>query len=187
MVMGQPKPKGSSKGRWIALVVVLVVAVAAAGGWYFFLRSTPEQTVKGFLEASQRNDAPAVKGYLSAESVKLMDQFGGGSSLGRIFAPGGSDQKYTIGQATRAGDTATVPVKMPMPKGAMLGSTGGGEFEMPFSVVKEEGKWKVDLKETWQAMMGALMKEMMKGMTTSPGAPGMPGMGAPSAPPAPPK
>ena len=180
------RPQGSSAGKWVALVVVLVVA-AAAGGWYFFLRSTPEQTVKGFLEASQRDDAQAVTSYMSAESVKLMDQMGGSSSVGRMFAPAGSDQKYTIGQATITGDTATVPVKMPMPKEAMLGSTGGGEFEWPFTLVKEEGKWKVDLKETWQAMLGALTKEMMKGMTTSPGAPGMPGMGAPSAPPAPPK
>ena len=181
------RPQGSSAGKWVVLVVV-IVAAAAAGGWYFFLRSTPERTVKGFLEASKRNDAQAVKSYMSAESVKLMDQFGGSSSLGRMFATGGSDQKYTIGKATITGDTATVPVKMPVPKEAMLGSTGGGEFETPFALAKEGGQWKVDLKETVQAMMGALMKEMMKGgWTKEPISPGRPGTGAPSAPPAPPK
>jgi hypothetical protein len=178
MIMNQSKPARSSKGKWTALVLILVVVAAAVGGWYFFLRATPEKAVRGFLEASDRRDINAMKSHLSAQSVRLINQFGGKMSPDKMFPRRtGKTPDYVVGKATIQGERATVPVTAAMPKEAAPYLGGKSQMEVPFVVIREEGKWKVDLIETSAAMMGAAMKEMMKGMMSQPGKGGMPGMG----------
>jgi len=179
MIMNQSKPARSSKGKWAALVVILVVAVAAVGGWYFFLRATPEKTVRAFLQASDRRDINAMKSYLSAQSVRLLNQLGGKMSPDKIFPPRtGKTPDYIVGKATIQGDKATVPVTAPMPKEAARYLAGKSQMDLPFVVIREEGRWKIDLIETAAAMAGAAIKEMMRGMISQPGKGGLPGMGA---------
>lgn len=153
-------------GKWIRLAVVAIIVLGGIGAWRLLWRPTPEQVVKGFLDASQRRDTEVAKSYLSAHSLKMTSKSGG--KVSPTFVGSGGDHRYTVGKATVSGSEATVPVKMQLPGGP--GSPmGGRDFEMPFVTVNEDGKWKVDLAKTMGAMLGAIMKESMKGMMTSPG------------------
>ncbi len=158
----RPRKSAAKKSpAGLIIVVLVVIAAAAAGGWYFFLRQGPESTVKAYLRASQTNDTAAMQATFSAESVKIT---AGSSKLGNIekmaFVNGSA---YSVGSARIDGDKATVPVKYKQSANASR-SNAPQEVEIPFALVKEDGKWKIDVLGTAMGGMGAAMGEAMKGM-----------------------
>jgi hypothetical protein len=163
--MSQTQPKytpkksgggGGSKSILIVIIVLAVVALAGAG-WYIFLRSTPEKTVKQFMQAREKGDAETVVKLLSEKSKVDSKSFTEGinQAAGQEKA---KSSVYKIGSATITGTDATVPVSFEMSKeqAAIMGS----EFTLPFCLVKEGMQWKVDSKKTEDAMMAEIMKKM---------------------------
>jgi hypothetical protein len=187
--MSQPKytPKKSGGGKsGLIVVIILIIAVLAGAAWYVFLRSTPEKTVKQFLQASEKGDKEAVVNLLSEKSKADGDSFA--RDINPMEGAKGGEKKpaYKIGPATITGTEAIVPVIFEVPKeqAAMMGS----EFSLPMCLVKEGMQWKIDSKKTENAMMAEVMKkmggmiqEMMKkgggGMEMPPPAAGGPGGG----------
>ena len=179
---GEPRERGGGQmarqarrtggsGKWIAVVVVVLVILGAGGvgAWYFLLRSTPERTLEQFMQASTRGDQEAVKACLSSESLEMADSFGDGmAGMGR-GAPrtsAGDDAEkpevdYTIGSAEVEGDKATVPLTLKMPEGVAQ-RTGTTEFKINYALVKEEGKWKVDLKATMAEMFRGFGEQLRR-------------------------
>ena len=147
------KRSGKASG-WLILIVV---AVAAAAGWYFFLRSTPEKTVKQFMAAGEANDIEAIKPLVSSKSREAISLMAGmmpkglqGSKEGK---PGAD---YEMGPAKMDGGKATVPVTFAAPE-KLAQMTGNKGLTVYYVLIKEKGKWVIDIEETGKAFLGDLM------------------------------
>ncbi len=145
-------------GRALGVVLfIIVVAAAAAAGWYFFVRSTPEKTVRQFMAASDANDVEAIKPLLSSRSREAMSRM---ESLlpkdSNAAKEKGPQTDYKLGKAKINGDKATVPMRVKLPERASkLMSTA--ELTITWGLVKEKGKWVIDMGETMNAMAGNLL------------------------------
>jgi hypothetical protein len=149
-------------GKWIAVVVVLLVlgGGGAGAGWYFFLRSTPEKTMEQYVAATMAGDEAGAKACLSSESQREAGPVAGGMGAflrglaGR--GAGGEEEKtqaeYEIGKAKIEGKRATVPLTVPVPE-RVSQATGTTEFTINCVLLKEDGRWKIDLRETGEEMM----------------------------------
>lgn len=95
--------------------------------------STPEDAVESYVAAGQDGDGAAVCDLLTADSVKLLEQFSG-SDCADVAAKDVSDlpKDFEIGDAQIDGDSGTVTV------------TGDGD-ELDIPVTNEDGEWKIDL------------------------------------------
>jgi len=142
-------------GRALGVVLfIIVVAAAAAAGWYFFVRSTPEKTVRQFMAASDANDVEAIKPLLSSRSREAMSRME--SLLPQGAKEKGPQTDYELGKARINGDKATVPMIVKLPeKASKLMSMA--ELTITWGLVKENGKWVIDMGETMKAMAGNLL------------------------------
>ena len=134
------KPSGAPKALKLIVALVVGIALAAGGAAYFFQPSTPERTVAKFVAANHAGNAGAVKRLLAENSLKQWSHyestFSTASSARRRAAP------VTIGKATIVGTTATVVVTI-----------GGDESDQtPYVCVNENGRWKLDIDLSHQAM-----------------------------------
>jgi len=144
--MSQPKsaPKKSGGGKSILTVIIVLVVIAAlaGAGWYVFLRSTPEKTVKQFLQAAEKGDSEAITKLLTERSKGQ-----GFEEYGKDMIPvekqeGEKEPPYTIGKAEITGNTAIVPVTTKI-EDKMAAAIFGGELKVSLALMKEAGRWKI--------------------------------------------
>ncbi|MBD3291462.1 MAG: hypothetical protein GF393_00950, partial [Armatimonadia bacterium] len=131
------------------VVVVLVLALIAGGLWYFVLRSTPEKTVTGMLEAVRAGDEEALKAYLTEQS-----QEDAGLVLGltrKLAGNATGKPRYTIDEPVISENVATVSVQFPL--GDTISTLTGMEtFNMPYVLHREGQTWLVDTADTQEEL-----------------------------------
>ena len=129
--------KLNSKRAAIGVVAVAAALVVGCGGDDSSDDSgNPEDAVQSFYDASKAKDAEAACATLTADS---QDFAAGGedsceASFQKSVDSGQADipDSIEIGDVSTEGDTATVPV------------TADGQ-DTEFTVVQEDGEWKIDL------------------------------------------
>ena len=128
--------KLNSKRAAIGVVAVTAALVVGCGGDDSSDSGNPEDAVQAFYDASKSEDAEAACATLTADS---QDFAAGGeesceASFQKSVDSGQADipDSIEIGEVTTEGDTATVPV------------TADGQ-DTDFTVVQEDGEWKIDL------------------------------------------
>ena len=142
-------------GSAAVVVVVIVAILAIAGGavWYFLIRSTPENAVATMLQAQAEGDQEKLKSVLTERSQQWASMAGGPMDTG---AGGDGTPAYEIGVAQVDGERATVPVTYPLPA-PMQQMSDTPDFTLNYVTHHEDGRWKVDLQDTIESMMGDLM------------------------------
>ncbi len=115
---------------------------------------SPTETLKKFIEASQKKDVETIKKLLSKGSLELIEKTAKeqNTTVDELLKKDDGTQMKGLPE-TRGekieGDTASVEVKNQMK----------GDFEtIPF--VKEDGKWKVALDKFMQDVMKKMNEEM---------------------------
>ena len=128
--------KLNSKRAAIGVVAVTAALVVGCGGDDSSDSGNPEDAVQAFYDASKSEDAEAACATLTTDS---QDFAAGGeesceASFQKSVDSGQADipDSIEIGEVTTEGDTATVPV------------TADGQ-DTDFTVVQEDGEWKIDL------------------------------------------
>jgi len=136
----------------LALLAVLYSCKTGSSG-------SPKNTVESFIEASKSGNLDEVKKYISKSDVSLLEM--GQRVLANIdpakskemqekmsekFKEKTKDAKIDIGDEKIDGNNATVNVAF------ML---NGKSEEHPFSLVKEDGQWKISLISTGMNNSGA--------------------------------
>lgn len=156
----------SRRGRAAAAVVVIIAILAIAGGavWYFVLRSTPEKAVATMLHAMQEGDQETLRSVLTERSQSFASMATGPMSM----PLGEGEEAFTVGAAEVEGEQARVPVTFPLPEQVSQMSETG-MVDLTYVVHREEGKWKVDLEDTFKAMMSDMMSGI--GNMVKPGEP----------------
>ena len=129
---------------------------------------SPKKTVASFIEAAKTGDLTEIKKYISKSDASIMDI--GHSFLSKLDPDGGKnmmdkmskefkektkDAKIEIKDEKIDGDNATVNVEF----------VHEGKTETrPFSLVKEEGLWKVSLMSTGMKNSGGNQQDMEDAM-----------------------
>lgn len=167
----KPEPvKSSGSGAMIA-VILLVIALIGGGGfayWKFVAqKSGPKGTVRQFLAAAQKHDLEAMKSYLCKSTLAnpyLTDKFYEG--IDTALEKNNNKRKpvegidFTLIAGPNDDTTATVYVKDKVWK-----SSTPEEFKekgVPLILVKEDNKWKIDVTQTIQQMMGPIMRQLQQ-------------------------
>ncbi|MGI5816782.1 MAG: hypothetical protein ACOX9R_01660 [Armatimonadota bacterium] len=142
MIRALHRRRGSAAG---GVIVVLVLALAAGALWYFVLRSTPQKTVGGLLEAARVGDEQMMLEYLTPQS---RSEPGLVIGLTRRLAgePAGEPQ-YSIGEPVVGETTATVPVEFPVGN-TIATLTGMRTLTVPYVLHREGQTWLVDTAAT---------------------------------------
>jgi hypothetical protein len=126
-------PKRRSLFIWLALLVIVFA------GWYFFVRSTPEKTVREFIAVNKNltdstsDGITAMNALISAKSENV------GYDPWAILphAENINETEYIVGQAAIDGNKAVVKIGVPASK-----------EQVPIGLIKEGRAWKIDLEET---------------------------------------
>lgn len=167
----QPIQQGTNWGA-IILVVLLLAGGAFAGWWFFMKPLPPEQVVQNFFQAAGDGNYDKFKGYLTDASIEMIKTEGGGEEkvaeqLKQAVSRGqqlGTDD-ITFGKPTFEGENKALvsmePKEKPQLPPGMPAQFANFKFEMV--LLREGGKWKIDLKETQTHMMEQV-KEMFKSM-----------------------
>jgi len=127
------------------LVLTLVLALLASVGILAGCSSggtssggqTPEQAVQAFFDAAKKQDANTTWDLMSAATQKAMQSKANWETAIKQEAP--ANFTFKVGKATVNGDKATVEV---------TGTENGETSTQTFNLVKENGKWKLDLSGT---------------------------------------
>jgi hypothetical protein len=143
------KPARAPKHRPIGLFLVIIAAVIFLV-YTFFYRSTPDNTVRQYLAARDRNDQAAQQQLLSAGTTRL-------EMIEQIATPiprkaANKPLPYTVGVASiNEEGKAQVSVSFDVPPevGIRIGSASG---DVVFGLVKEDKKWKIDGPETMKIL-----------------------------------
>jgi Domain of unknown function (DUF4878) len=141
----------------VCLVIVLYSCKSGNSG-------SPKNTISSFIEASREGNITEVKKYITRSDVSLMEI---GENLLAKFDPDGTkgmkdkmmkefkdktkDAKVEIKDEKIEGENATVNVEF----------TNNGKTETrPFSLIKEDGKWKISLVSTGMKNSGSKQKDI---------------------------
>jgi len=159
------------------VVVVLVLALIAGGLWFFVLRSTPEKTVKGMLEAVRAGDEESLSSYLTERSKDSAPMVLG---LTRKLTGGATaEPQYAIEEPAISENVATVSVQFPL--GDTISTLTGMEtFSMPYVLHREGQTWLVDAPDTQEELgrqfAGGIMNILRRFILPGggPGGPGAP-------------
>ncbi len=89
-----------------------------------------------------------------------------------------SGGKAQTGETTYEGKDAAYVQLQPSPDDAVKLGAMGVNFKVEMGLVREDGKWKIDLAQTITRLVAQARKQMMKSGGAT-GFPGMRGMGAP--------
>lgn len=129
---------------------------------------SPKKTVASFIEAAKTGDLAEIKKYITKSDASLMDI--GQSFLSKLDPEGGKnmmdkmskefkektkDAKFEIKDEKIDGDNATVNVEF---------MNEGKAETRPFSLVKEDGLWKVSLMSTGMKNSGGNQQDMEDAM-----------------------
>lgn len=132
----------------LALCAVALAACNAASS------GSPTETMKKFVEASQKKDATAMKQTLSKGTLELLEKSAKqqGTTIDEVLKKDNKAQSAETPEIRNEkidGDTATVEVK---------NSVNGNFDTLPF--VKEDGQWKLALDKFMQDVMKKMTEEM---------------------------
>lgn len=144
----------------IALVVIAVCAMVAGAGCSGGKGSDPGKVAEKYWKVTKEGSVEDVKPYVTKESFEALKEEKKGPAAKK-------EGDYTLGEAEIEGDKATIPTTI---------TDQGFSFELQTVLVKEDGKWKVDVAQTMMSMFGGAMGEMMKGLGQAMGE-GVKGMG----------
>lgn len=126
----------TSKRVAIGAVLATAALVAGCGGGDDTTSSAgnPEDAVQAFFDATKAKDASAACAVLTADSQKLAagQEDSCEASFDKSIDDSSIPDSIEVGDAKVDGDTAIVP------------ATGDGE-KTEFTVVQEDGSWKIDL------------------------------------------
>ena len=111
-------------------------------------KSDPKSVAEAFWKAMKTGDIASVKKYMTGASAKALNESTDKEKMGK-------EGKITLGDAKIEKDKATVPTTI---------DNEGVKMELQTILVKQDGKWKVDLDQTMMSMFGGAMGEMMKGL-----------------------
>jgi hypothetical protein len=143
------------------VIVVLVLALIAGGLWYFVMRSTPEKTVRGMLEAARIEDRARMKEFMTDRETQgppiVM------TLTLRLVGDGVGEPKYTIGEPEISENLAEVPVQFPL-EGAFSTVTGIETFTMPYVLHREGQAWLVDIPDTREELARQAASGVMDGI-----------------------
>lgn len=147
----QPVKQGPNWGA-IVLVVLLLGGAAFAGWWFFLKPASPESVVRKFMNASTAGDYDAMKSCLCQEGVAAMESMPALRDAMKKAAEhsAGKDTSYEVVKTTyeNSGSLAVVEIK---PKDQS--SMPPGMTTMEMLLVREDGKWKLDMKATGMRKM----------------------------------
>lgn len=164
-VQVQAKTSGGASKLIIPAVAVVVIA-AVAGAYFLFFASGPAKVAQAFVEAAKKADFTTLEKICSNSSkqtIALQKKFA--SQLGAAASKAAGEQwtNYKLGKATVEGDTAKVAIdlkqKIPTNPFSPTGMNHAKEIALKADIVlvKEEGKWKVDVLQTNQSVGMAFM------------------------------
>jgi len=145
-----PVKQGSSVGL-IVFILILLAGGAGAGWWFLLKPQSPGEVVQGFAAAAQSNDPEKIKSYLS-QSTMNMPGFAEGFARGQELAAKNPkpkddvDVRVNVLSTVYEGaekDTAIVTFEPEDKSKAPTGMGMGAKQELV--LVKEDGKWKIDL------------------------------------------
>lgn len=155
----QPIKQGPNVGA-IVFVLILIAGAAFAGWWFFMRPLPPEQVVQKFMEAAKANDVEKVKPFLSKDSLDLLEQqrkMTGQTNMNM----GGLTEDVEIGATKYEGTDKSIALVPIGPKDKSK-IQPGQPSSIDLVLLKEEGKWKIDLKETMNRVMKMVFEEMRK-------------------------
>ena len=135
----------------VVLATALLFIAAVVAVWWFCLRSTPQDIVRRYLEASKAEDISKAEALVSSETLRLEDrllqhlgaQKGPVSSVVSLV-PLGYMNVDTIRLIDMTGDTATVRVTYVPKVPGQPGST------QDLKCVKQGRRWKIDFSELFR-------------------------------------
>ena len=148
-----PVRRGSSAG--LIVFILILLAGGAAAGWWFFLRPpSPGEVVQRFAAAAQGNDPEKIKSYLS-QSTMNMPGFAEGFARGQELAAKNPKPKDDVDVRVKilstvyegAEKNTAIVTFEPEDKSKI---PAGADPKQEVVLVKEEGKWKIDLMATAQ-------------------------------------
>ncbi len=184
----RPPVKQRSGGGALAFIIILIlVAGGAAAGWWFYLRPpSPEQVMRTFITASVDMDAEKAKSCLTKDSLNVPGVAESFTQIGNAGdKPDPKSVQFEIKETTYEGaekSTAVVNVNFKLPEKV---STKVDSLDIPFVLLQEEGRWKIDARQSQQRMIQSLMQQMRQRGFGGPPGPGGPGMMGPPSPPRP--
>jgi hypothetical protein len=114
----------------VAMVFIMLFSACQKGG------DDPASFTEDFWKAVRSAGIKAAKSYTTAESRKAIEKGFQMSAMGN----------FEIGEAEVSGDTARV---------VLIDTDSADRKEFITTLVKEDGKWKVDLVQTVEEMMGS--------------------------------
>jgi hypothetical protein len=137
------------------MFIVILLAGGAGAGWWFFLRApSPGEVVRQFVRATEDNDPEKIKSLLSQSTLNTPG-FAEGFARGREFAAKNAKadevkhEHVNIISTTYEGDAKDRAVVTCEPEDKSSVPSGTDSKQEIF-LVKEEGKWKIDLMTTIQ-------------------------------------
>jgi len=155
----ESKPVRQGPNVVAIVLIILLIGGAGFGGWWFLTRAqSPAEVVGGFVEAVKAGDGTKAKSFLTAGNVRDLERPGPAAVFAKNLERG-KDQHYEIGDTTNEGDSTAV-VKLDV---TMADNRNSHE---DLVLVKEEGKWKIDLQQTFIRSYLAEMKQ--RGRTIPP-------------------
>lgn len=117
----------------LALIVSAAIIAGCGSGSSSSGTQTPDQVAKAFFAALQKIDTTTTWNLMATATQKAI----GTKAAWEASAKGATaGAKYTVGKVTVKGDKATAKV---------TGTVGGKTSTQTVQLVKENGKWKVDL------------------------------------------
>jgi len=168
-----PVSQGSPAG--LIAVILILIAGGAVAGWWFFLRTpSPGEVVQRFAVAAKDGDVEQIKPYLSQSTLDLPG-FERGMAAAKERAashkePGKEeDTRVKILNTVYEGADKNTAVVTFEPEDKSKAPAGMAKPQEVI-LVKEEGKWKIDLAATLQR---EFQKAFGKGFKMPKGGPGL--------------
>ena len=142
----------------VIILLLLIIGGGAFAGWWFFIKApTPEQVVQRLVNAAKAEDLEGVKSCFTKASLELVKNLPGGEDAFAKSVTGnaglGNDVSVgKIGPAVYEGeDRALVEIepeqKSTLPAGPDI------DIKSEMVLLREDGRWKIDLEQTVQHMM----------------------------------
>jgi hypothetical protein len=147
----RPIKQGPNIGA-ILMILILLGGAGFGAYWWFVMRpNSPAGVVGAFTEATQSGDLEKMKDCLAASNRAFLDMpgvaegFKKGFDMAKSLRGDAAAKKYDYGPTTFEGDSKAV-VQVSEKKAE--GETAGSDQSQSVVLVKEDGKWKIDLRET---------------------------------------
>ncbi|MCW3094070.1 MAG: hypothetical protein JWP81_5139 [Ferruginibacter sp.] len=149
--------------KTLAFLCLIIILFSCKSG---ITGSSPTNTVKAFIEASKEGNLTEVKKYITRSDAGMLEI--GESFLARLdsnaanemkekmskeFKEKTKDAKIDVKNEKITGDSATVDVEF---------VNNGKTESRPFSLIKEEGQWKISLLSTGMKNSGSHQQEIQE-------------------------